>query len=70
MALIQVRTAKTKEVNAENFTVARYRRDFWKESSIGIIYTLRSTEENELLGELVQNRNTLGADLSLSTSEF
>jgi hypothetical protein len=50
--------------------VARYRRDFWKESSIGILYTRRSTDGDELLGDPVQDRNTLGADLTLSTSEF
>ncbi len=70
IALIQVRTKQTGELNQEDFTVARYRRDFWKESSIGILYTRRSTKYDVLLGEPVQDRNTLGADLTLSTSEF
>jgi hypothetical protein len=70
IALIQVRTAEEGELKPENFTVARYRRDFWKESSFGLLYTLRNTKGGELLGESVQNRNTLGADLTLSTSEF
>ena len=70
IALIHVRAGEEGALNPESFTVARYRRDFWKESSIGLIYTLRSTKEDELLGEPVQDRNTLGTDLTLSTSEF
>jgi len=70
IALIHVRTGKEGELNPENFTVARFRRDFWKESSFGILYTMRSTDDDELLGEPVQNRHTLGADLTLATSEF
>ena len=70
VALIHVRTGEKGELNPENFTVARYRRDFWKESSIGVLYTRRSTDGDVLLGNPVQDRNTLGADLTLSTSEF
>jgi hypothetical protein len=70
IALIHVRTGKEGELNPENFTVARYRRDFWKESSFGVLYTMRSTDDDELLSEPVQNRHTLGADLTLATSEF
>lgn len=70
IALIHVKTAGQGDLNSETFTVARYRRDFWKESSIGLIYTSRSTEDDELLGEPVQDRRTIGADLTLSTSEF
>jgi hypothetical protein len=70
IALIHVKTGAQGGLNPEKFTVARYRRDFWKESSIGIIYTLRSTDKDELFGEIVQDRQTIGADLTLSTSEF
>ena len=70
IALIHVRTGKEGELNPESFTVARYRRDFWKESSIGILYTHRSTENDMLFGNPIQDRNTLAADLTLSTSEF
>jgi hypothetical protein len=70
IALIHVKTAEQGELNSETFTVARYRRDFWKESSIGLIYTSRSTKDNELLGDPIQDRRTIGADLTLSTSEF
>ncbi len=70
IALIHVRTGKEGELNPESFTVGRYRRDFWKESSIGILYTHRSTENDMMFGNPVQDRNTLAADLTLSTSEF
>lgn len=70
IALIHVRTGEEGELNPESFTVARYRRDFWKESSIGVLYTLRSTKDDVLLGDPIQDRNTLGTDLTLSTSEF
>ena len=70
IALLHVRTGKTGELNPESFSVGRYRRNFWKESSIGLVYTHRSTEDDILLGKPVQDRKTLGADLNLSTSEF
>ncbi|WP_223883488.1 carbohydrate binding family 9 domain-containing protein [Arenibacter lacus] len=70
IALLHVRTGKQGELNPENFTVARYRRNFWKESSIGVLYTHRSTEDDLLFGIPVQDRKTLGADLNLSTSEL
>ena len=70
IALIHVRTGEEDALKSESFTVARYRRDFWKESSIGVLYTLRSTKDDILLDQMVQDRNTLGADLTLSTSEF
>ncbi|EAR02694.1 putative membrane associated hydrolase [Maribacter sp. HTCC2170] len=70
IALIHTRTGEKGELNPESFTVARYRRDFWKESAIGILYTHRSTENDMLFGNPVQDRKTLAADLTLSTSEF
>ena len=70
IALIHVRTGEKGELNPESFTVARFRRDFWKESSIGVLYTKRSTEGDLMFGNPIQDRNTLGADLTLSTSEF
>ncbi|ADV47640.1 putative membrane associated hydrolase [Cellulophaga algicola DSM 14237] len=70
IALLHVRTGKMGELNPENFTIGRYRRNFWKESSIGVIYTHRSTEDDIVLSNPVQDRKTWGADLNLSTSEF
>ena len=70
VALLHVRTSETAEVNPESFTIARYRRNFWKESSVGFLYTLRTTDGDELLGEEVQDRKTYGADITLNTSKF
>jgi hypothetical protein len=70
IALIHVRTGRKGELNPESFSVARYRRNFWKESSIGLIYTHRSTEDDILFGNPIQDRKTWGTDLNLSTSEF
>lgn len=67
--LLQVRTGAINEQRPEDFTVGRYRRDFLKESSIGIIYTLRSTDGGDMIDSL-QTRHTVGVDFSLSTSEF
>jgi len=67
--LLQVRTGETEDQKPEDFTVGRYRRDFWKESSIGIIYTRRSTDGDDLIDSL-QTRQTIGIDLNLATSEF
>ena len=67
--LLQVRTGAINEQPPEDFTVGRYRRDFLKESSIGIIYTRRSSDGDDLIDSL-QARHTVGVDFSLSTSEF
>jgi hypothetical protein len=70
IALIQVRTSALDTLKPEDFTVARYRRNLWKESTIGVIYTRRSTKDGETLYDPVQDRHTLGFDLGLNTSEF
>ncbi len=70
IAVIHVRTSKQDSINAEDFTVARYRRNFGKESSVGFVYTRRSTEEGESLADPIQDRHTMGVDLSLNTSQF
>jgi hypothetical protein len=67
--LLQVRTAATSEQKAENFTVGRYRLDFLKESSVGVIYTRRDTHGDDLLDSL-QTRNTIGVDLNMATSKL
>lgn len=66
MGLYQIRTGKTVDVNPEDFTVARVSQNILSESNIGLIYTRRSTENNNFYN----NRHTLGADLELSTSSF
>lgn len=67
--LLQVRTAATAEQKVEDFTVGRYRLDFGKESSVGVIYTRRDTHGDDLIDSL-QARHTLGVDLSLATSKL
>lgn len=54
-------------IPSENFTVARLRRSFWSQSTLGTIYTRRSSAP---IGEAdaVADRHTAGADLNLKTS--
>ena len=70
VAAQQVKTRVTDLVNSEDFSVVRLKQNFLKESSIGVLYTRRHTENGEQLPEPVQDRNTLGVDLSLNTSTF
>ncbi len=70
MALLHVRTGKSNEINAENFTVARVKRNIGSESTVGFIYTQRATRNSDELNPPLQDRHTLGADLELSTSTF
>lgn len=70
LALMHVRTGNQGSVQPENFSVARIKHNFGSESSIGMIYTRRSSQENEDLTSTLQDRHTLGADLYLKTSNF
>lgn len=70
VAAIQVRTGDTGDIPAEHFTAARIKKNIFKESSIGMIYTRRSTVDGENLPVPVVDRHTLGADLELNTSSF
>ena len=70
VAAQQVKTRGTDLVNSEDFSVVRLKQNFLKESSIGVLYTRRHTENGQQLPEPVQDRNTLGVDLSLNTSTF
>lgn len=67
--LLQVRTGATEEQKKEDFTVARYRLDFLKESSVGLIYTRRDTHGDDLIDSL-QTRQTIGIDMNLATSKL
>ena len=70
VAAQQVKTRETGLLNSEDFSVLRLKQNFWKESSIGILYTRRHTnKENEIISPL-PDRNTLGLDLTLNTSSF
>ena len=55
---------------AENFTVARLKQNIGSESTVGFIYTRRSTKNGDDLPEPLQTRNTYGVDLELNTSSF
>ena len=70
IAAQQVRTKARDTIPVEDFSVVRVKRNFGKESSIGVVYTRRSSENGEELYEPVGPRHTLGADLSLNTSRF
>jgi len=54
---------------AENFTVARLRRSFWSQSTLGAIYTRRSTAPQHD-GAEIQDRHTAGVDLDLQTANL
>ena len=66
----QVKTKKTDITNSEDFSLLRLKKNFLKESSVGILYTRRHSKDSEKLNEPVQDRNTLGIDLTLNTSSF
>ena len=70
MALLHVRTGEKGEVNPENFTVARIKRNIGSESTIGIVYTRRATKDSEELSIPLQDRHTFGSDLELGTSRL
>ena len=74
MAFLQVRTGETDETAPEDFTVARLKRNFFAQSSLGIIYTRRATQATEaapdLLEDALEDRHTFGVDIDLSTASF
>jgi hypothetical protein len=70
IALLQVRTSATDSTEREDFTTARIRRSIGEESTIGVIYTRRSTRDGDTLEPPLQDRHTVGADLELGTSSF
>jgi hypothetical protein len=62
----QIRTGRTVDIDAEDFTAARIKQNIFRESAIGLIYTRRYTHGGDPAG----TRHTLGADLELNTSRF
>jgi len=70
IAALQVRTSAQDTIHAEDFSVIRLKRNFFKESSLGVVYTRRHTKDGDELYEPVQDRHTFGADLGLNTSTF
>ncbi len=69
MALLHVRTGESGSTPVENFSVARLKRNIGQESTIGMIYTRRATDDDGT-NPTLQDRHTLGADLELGTSGF
>ena len=70
VAAKQVKTRETGFGNSEDFSVLRLKQNFLKESSIGVLYTRRHTNKGKEFIPPLQDRNTLGVDLSLNTSTF
>ncbi len=70
LALLHVRTGEMGDINPENHSVARIKRNIGAESTIGVIYTRRSGSESEELSAVLQDRHTFGTDLELGTSHF
>ena len=57
-------------MNSEDFSVIRLKQNFWKESSVGVLYTRRHTRKGNEINPPLPDRNTLGVDLTLNTSTF
>ena len=70
VAAQQVKTRETSSLNSEDFSVIRLKQNFWKESSVGVLYTRRHTSKGNEINPPVPDRNTLGVDLTLNTSTF
>ena len=70
VAAQQVKTKETSLLNSEDFSVIRLKQNFWKESSIGVLYTRRHTNKGNEIAPPLPDRNTLGVDLTLNTSTF
>lgn len=70
VAFLQLRTGRTDLTAPEDFTVARLKRNFFAQSSVGLIYTRRGTEAFDDQSEAPPTRQTIGADLDLSTATF
>ena len=68
IGFLQVHTAPLATVHPEHFTVARTKVHILSASTIGFIYTRRSTQDGASLG--AQDRHTAGIDLELGTSTF
>ena len=73
IGVLQVRTAHEGDRLGEDFTVFRGTRRFFNESHLGMIYTRRSTRENQATDPTViapPALQTIGFDLNLATQSF
>jgi hypothetical protein len=69
LGLLQVRTAESGSLGTEDSTVGRLKRNFFEQSSLGVIYTRRATAATED-DPAPPDRHTFGIDLDLNTSRF
>jgi hypothetical protein len=69
IGFLHVRTGRKNAFAGEDFTVGRYKRNFFSQSSIGVIYTRRGTQDLEEV-TAPPDRHTIGFDLDLYTSHF
>jgi hypothetical protein len=72
LGVLQIRTGEQElasgdplTLRGEDFTVARVRRRFGSQSSVGALYTRRATRDS-----IVDDRHTIGTDLTLATPDF
>ena len=74
LGFLQIRTGPAGGRPAEDFTVARVKRNFFAQSSIGFLYTRRAAGAGEHgpgeHGPAAPDRHTVGVDLDLFTSTF
>jgi hypothetical protein len=75
LGFLQVQTGRHDAQPAETFTIARVKRNFLTQSSIGAIYTRRAGGEFTLVepgeqAEPLANGHTFGIDLDMFTSTF
>jgi hypothetical protein len=65
LGFIQARTAAERGLYGEDFTVFRPQRRLMRQSSVGLLYTRRSTRDSN-----IPVRQSVGADFELGTSRF
>ena len=65
LGVMQVRTGDQPGTPGDDFTIVRPKRQFFRQSYAGVIYTRRSTHDSG-----VADRQTIGADFELATSRF
>jgi len=69
IGFLHVRTGRKDIYAQEDFTVGRFKRNFFSQSSVGVIYTRRATGDLESAAA-PPDRHTAGVDLDLYTSRF
>ena len=65
LGMLQVRTAPERGLPGDDFTVIRPKRRLFRQSSVGLLYTLRSTRDSN-----VPIRQSIGADFEFGTQRF